>query len=155
MSGKIENRHALISLVDEVSRLSGRLKSVFAESRRTVGLGDSELMVLNAVVEAERPPTASQIGRSLGFPRQLVQRAANALLTDRLIEGRLNPDHKRAPLLVPTKAGIARKRAVDELADRIAKGLSDGLDEVAIRKTAKRLGKLRVQLEEHLRDRED
>ena len=99
MDGPFDSRNALVGLVDEIARLNGRLKSAFAASRRAVGLGDSEIMVLNAVVEAERPPTVAQIGRSLGHPRQIIQRAANSLVADGLIETRPNPDHKRAALL--------------------------------------------------------
>ena len=69
MDGQFDSRNALIGLVDEVTRLSGRLKSTFAASRREAGLNESEMMVLNAVVEASRPPTVPQIGRSMGQPR--------------------------------------------------------------------------------------
>src|SRR6476619_7051571 len=102
MDGKFDSRHALVGLVDEVLRLGGRLKSTFAGARRAAGLGESESMVLNAVVEADRAPTVSQIGRSLGQPRQIVQRAANALVEAGLIATAPNPDHKRAPLLLPS-----------------------------------------------------
>ena len=71
MRGKFDSRHPLIGLSDELIRLNGRLKGRFAGARRSEGLGDSELTVLNAVVEADRPPTVPQIGRSLGQPRQI------------------------------------------------------------------------------------
>ena len=101
-------RHPLTSLVDELARLHGRFKSAFAAARDETGLGSTELLVLNAVVEAERPPTVPQIGRSFGQPRQLVQRAANSLIARGLIEAAPNPDHKRAVLLRATEAGLRR-----------------------------------------------
>lgn len=151
MDGKFDSRHALVGLVDEVSRLNGRLKSLFADSRRTVGLGQSDSMVLNAVVEADRPPTVPQIGRSLGFPRQLVQRAANALVTQGLIETLPNPDHKRAPLLSPTAAGVALKRQADAEAERIASALAGVIDQAAVRSAAVALRGVRKQIEAGLR----
>ena len=151
MDGQFDSRNALISLVDEVTRLSGRLKSTFAEARRTVGLGDSEMMVLNAVVEADRAPTVSQIGRSFGQPRQLVQRAANALVEAGLLETLPNPDHKRAVLLRATAKGIALKREADAIADAIAGQLMNGLDHDATRAATLALRAVRKQLEAHMR----
>lgn len=152
MHGKFESRHPLIALVDEVHRLGGRLKSLFGDARRVVDLGDSELMVLNAVVEAERPPTVSQIGRSLGQPRQIVQRAANALQASALIATASNPDHKRAPLLVPTEAGTAIKRQADARADAIAAQLAAGFSSDDLRDLAQGLNRVRRQLEAQMRE---
>src|SRR6267142_768778 len=70
----------LVCLVDEVMRLQGRFKSIFAVSDGVTGLPSMELTVLTAVVEAAGAPTVPQIGRSLGRPRQVIQRAANAFL---------------------------------------------------------------------------
>jgi DNA-binding MarR family transcriptional regulator len=151
MSGKFDSRHPLVGLVDETSRLTGRLRSVFAESRQSVGLGDSEIMVLNAVVEADRAPTVAQIGRSLGHPRQLIQRAANSLREAGLIEAADNPDHKRAPLLKPTAAGVALKRKVDRMAEEIAERLMPALDENGVREATVALRALRRKLEARLR----
>src|ERR1700741_4434341 len=99
MHGKFDSRPRLVGLSDELIRLNGRLKGMFAGARRAEGLGDSELTVLNSVVEAERSPTGPQIARSLGQPRQIIQRATNSLIALGLIEAEPNPDHKRAVLL--------------------------------------------------------
>ena len=152
MSQRFDSRHPLVRLVDEVSRLNGRLKSVFAASRQSVGLGDSETMVLNAVVEAERPPTVAQIGRSLGHPRQIVQRAANSLRDAGLIEARDNPDHKRAPILQPTARGTALKRKADMTAESIAESLLPALDLANVREATAALCTIRQQIETRLRD---
>lgn len=145
------SRHPLIGLIDEVVRTGARLRSVFAATRRQTGLGESEFTVLNAVVEAVRAPTVAQIGRSLGRPRQLVQRAANSLVESGLIETAYNPDHKRAPLLIPTDQGIALKRAADTRGDEIAARLGEGLDLTQIEAVTERLGAVRKELEARLR----
>lgn len=152
MYGPFDSRHPLVGLVDETSRLSGRLKSVFAASRQAVGLGDSEIMVLNAVVEAERAPTVAQIGRSLGPPRQLIQRAANSLKDAGLIEMIDNPEHKRAQLLRPTNKGIALKREADAKAEAIAEELIPALGMDDVREATAALREIRKQLESRLRE---
>ena len=152
MNGKFDSRHPLVALSDELIRLNGRLRSVFAEARRDAGLGDSELGVLNAVVEADHPPTVPQIGRSFGQPRQLVQRAANSLVDAGLIETQPNPDHKRAVLLRATDKGIALKRRIDAEADARAAAMAKGIDSDAIRDAASALHTIRRQLEGSLRE---
>ena len=151
MHGKFDSRHPLVGLSDELIRLNGRLKSLFADARRGAGLGDSEMGVLNAVVEADRPPTVPQIGRSFGQPRQLVQRAANGLIAAGLIEAMPNPDHKRAVLLRATGKGLALKREIDALADAKAAEVALGLDADAVRAAASALGEIRRGLEAQLR----
>lgn len=151
MNGKFDSRHPLVGLVDETSRLTGRLKSVFAQSRQSAGLNDSEIMVLNAVVEADQAPTVAQIGRSLGHARQLIQRAANALRDAGLLDMVDNPGHKRAPLLAPTARGIALKRQTDLRAEEIAEQLMPALDENGVREATLALRALRRQLEARLR----
>jgi len=155
MRGQADSRNPLVGLVDEIGRLNGRLKSAFAASRRAAGLCESEMTVLNAVVEAERSPTASQIGRSLGHPRQLNQRAANALMARGLIEPVANPDHKRAALLRATGKGSALKRTADLRADRIADALAPALDLEGVRGAVLALRAIRRQLEARLRGVED
>ncbi len=154
MENRFDSRNPLVGLVDEISRLNGRLKSVFAETRRSVGLGDSEMMVLNAVVESERAPTVPQIGRSLGHPRQLIQRAANALVADGLITTTPNPDHKRAALLVATDKGLALKQRADAQADTVASVLTHQMDVAPISAATTALRDIRKQLEARLRAEE-
>lgn len=151
MSGKFDSRHPLVGLSDELIRLNGRMKSMFAGARRSEGLGDSELTVLNAVVEADRPPTVPQIGRSLGQPRQIVQRAANSLMEAGLIEAGPNPDHKRAVLLLPTAQGTALKREMDARADAIAETVVGDLDADLVRRATAALRDIRKELEARLR----
>lgn len=151
MHGRFDSRHPLVGLSDELIRLNGRLKSLFNGARRDAGLGDSELGVLNSVVEAEHPPTVSQIGRSIGQPRQLIQRAANSLVEEGLIETLPNPDHKRAVLLRATERGIAVKREVDGHADETAESVWAASNSDGVREATKALRAIRQQLEAQLR----
>lgn len=154
MVGKFDSRHPLVGLSDELIRLNGRMKALFAGTRRAEGLGDSELSVLNAVVEADRLPTVPQIGRSFGQPRQIVQRATNSLIAAGLIEAVPNPDHKRAVLLCATEQGTALKREIDARADETAETVAAGIDLENIRVATVALRMVREQLEERLRSGE-
>lgn len=120
----MSNAHSdLVLLYDAVARLHGRLRESFAAARAGSGLSDMEHTVLAAVVEAGRAPTVPQIGRALGHPRQVIQRAANALQAAGLIAPAPNPDHKRAALLIATDQGRAVQAAANRKASRVADGL--------------------------------
>lgn len=112
--------HPLIQLVDEVTRLQGRIKSLFNEVHSDTGLKTMENVVLTAIVEADSPPTVPKIGRSLGHPRQVIQRAVNDLVDDGFLERLANPDHKRAPLFAVTAKGLKLKQRSDSQALAVA-----------------------------------
>ncbi|MEZ5709920.1 MAG: helix-turn-helix domain-containing protein [Blastomonas sp.] len=142
----------LIALIDQLSRLQGRLRGLFAGLDSAAGLSRMEMTVLTAVAEAERAPTVPQIGRSLGHPRQVVQRAANTLIEAGLIDTRDNPDHKRAMLLVATDRGRAMKQAANAQAAEIAQGVMPWLDAGEVREAARLLERIRKGLDAHRRD---
>lgn len=142
----------LIQLVDEVSRLQGRIGSLFAAVHAESGLKSMEDLVLNAVCEADSPPTVPQIGRSLGHPRQVIQRAVNDLSRDGLIERLPNPDHKRAPLLTVTGRGKQLKALTDGLALGIANAFLQQDDPGRCERLAKELREVRRALEAFSRE---
>ena len=155
MNDATRHTNPLIALIDGTSRLQGRLKGAFTDSRLSTGLGETEMTVLNAVAEAPSPPTVPQIGRALGHPRQVIQRAANALITAGLIATRDNPDHKRAVLLIPTDKGVALKQEANHRAAAIAADLLTGVDAELVAEATRLLEKVRHQLEAHLRTKKD
>jgi len=148
-----ERPEPLIALIDSLSRLQGRLSSTFAGAQ-PAGLSPTEMTVLNAVTGAARPPTVPQIGRSLGHARQVIQRAANALLAAGLIEAHPNPDHKRASLLVATSRGLEVKAEADVRGAAIAHSLEAAVDAAAVRQAVRLLDELRAQLDEQARSTE-
>jgi len=141
---------SLIALFDSLSRLRGRLSSAFALARPE-GLTLTELTVLVAVAGAAHPPTVPQIGRSLGHPRQVIQRAASALVAAGLIETRPNPGHKRASLLVCTRRGRTVKAKADARGSAIARELETVVDTALAARATRLLDELRAQLDEHAR----
>lgn len=125
-----------IRLLDEIARARGRISSAFADGRTLSGLSDLEMVVLNAVTGAAHPPTVPQIGRSLGHARQVIQRAAAALVAQGLAQWIANPDHKRAHRLAATEAGTAIKAEADAhglaVAERITATMDAGVLEQAV-----------------------
>lgn len=143
--------HPMIRLADELIRLNARLRTVFAGVTATTGLAAMELTVLTAVTEARAAPTVAQIGRSIGHPRQVIQRATNALLAAGLLETAANPNHKRAPILRATAAGRALKARADKLALESADAALRELDTAQCERLADELHDLRGRIEAHLR----
>lgn len=142
-----DSHSAPIRLLDALARLQGRLHSTFAEVREGSGLSRMEHTVLAAVVEAATAPTAAQIGRALGHPRQVIQRAANALQAKDLIVLADNPDHKRANLLRATPAGAAMQAAANARAEAISARLLQQVDASRFARTIDQIEAIRAQLD--------
>ncbi len=144
----------LIQLVDEMARIQGRVKHLFRGVREESGLGSTDGLVLAAILEAERPPTVPQIGRSLGHPRQVIQRAVNKLEDQGLIDKLPNPDHKRAPLLAATPQGIEFKQRSDRRALAVAEKFLAEVDPQQFARLAEELTGARRAIERYLRERD-
>lgn len=115
-------------LVSEIFFLHGWLIQVFGTLKDSVGLTGTEALTLYAVVNSGKPVTVPQIGRTLGHARQVIQRAANALVQRGFLETLDNPAHKRAVLLVATKAGREISQGFDTAARTVSQSLAEGLD---------------------------
>lgn len=93
-----------------IFKLNGQMLEAGERLTRPVGLTVAWWQVLGAVLR--RPDTASAIARQMGLARQSVQRVANRLIQEGLMESRPNPHHKRAPILAPTDAGFDAIRRI-------------------------------------------
>jgi DNA-binding MarR family transcriptional regulator len=144
-------RHPVVALIDELVRTHGRLKGVFANVNDASGLSSMESTVLAAVVEAPSPPTVPQIGRSLGYSRQVIQRAANVLMERGLVEAAPNPSHKRAVLLLPTNRGRKLKKRAEAHAIDEMEPLLRSIDSTRCHRVAGELRELRGEIEAYLR----
>lgn len=139
---------------DEVARLRGRMRALYADTRAQSGLPEMELTVLTAVANAASAPTVAQIGRSLGHPRQVVQRAANRLAELGLVGFADNPEHKRASLIVATEAGRALKAADHARAEVVTRAVLARVDAPAFADAAERMHAIRSEIEAYLKERD-
>lgn len=153
MSGKQKQYHPVIALIDEVLRLNSRLRTIFEGTTEFTGLSSMQFTVLTAVTESRSAPTVPQIGRSLGHPRQVIQRAANVLVAEGLIDTQDNPNHKRAPVLVATEAGRRLKQEADQRAIASADELLTTIDIPDCETLTGELHDLRGKIEAHIKSR--
>jgi len=146
-----DQAHLFIRLLDELARARGRTMAAFRDLRVARGLTEVENVVLTAVTGADQPPTVPQIGRSLGHPRQVIQRAADTLVARGLIAWRDNLDHKRARLLVPTATGEQIRQLSDQAGLERAARLAASIDPALLAATVAGLHTIRAAIEANLR----
>lgn len=151
MNGASRPADLMIQLIDEILRGRSRLlgSETFYDPPELKGLPGT---VLTAVVLAAHPPTVPQIGRSLGYPRQTIQRQADLLVERGLVRFVENPDHKRAHRLVATEAGRALHAAADDRSRRWAARFTRGLSAEKLAITVETLRLIRHRLETEARD---
>ena len=94
---------ALTGMIVEIFRFNGRLLAAGDRLTKPLGLTSSRWQVLGAI-EAQSLSVA-QIARNMGLARQNVQRLADALEREGIVEYAPNPDHKRAKLVGLTERG--------------------------------------------------
>ena len=105
-----------------VYRLNGHVLSIAEDLAGPVGLTGAWWQVLASVLR--EPMSVADISRFIGNTRQAVQRIADRLVDEGLVEFHDNPAHARAKLLAPTEKGRSAVRAIApahvEHADRLA-----------------------------------
>lgn len=99
----------------EVFRLNGLLLEAGDALTRPVGQTSARWQVLGVVQHG--PVTVPQVARTMGLTRQGVQRTADLLEEDSLIEYVENPHHRRAKLMRLTPKG---RKTLDYIARRHA-----------------------------------
>ena len=103
----------MVALIAECFRVNSRLQARADRMAREVGLTGTRWQVLNAVAQAPRPGTISDLARWMGLARQSVQQVANSLAADGLIAFRPNPKHRRASLVVVTDKALRLLEQLD------------------------------------------
>ncbi|MEN8238346.1 MAG: MarR family transcriptional regulator [Actinomycetota bacterium] len=117
-----EEQLLMSGIAKTVYRLNGHVLSIAEDLAGPVGLTGAWWQVLASVLRG--PMSVADISRFIGNSRQAVQRIADRLVEEGLVEFHDNPAHARAKLLAPTKRGRYAVRAIApahaELADRLA-----------------------------------
>lgn len=93
-----------------IFKLSGQMLAAGERLAAPAGITVAWWQVLGAVLR--QPLTAAGIARQMGITRQAVQRIANRLVAEGLLQASPNPAHKRSPLLAPTTDG---RSAIDRI----------------------------------------
>jgi DNA-binding MarR family transcriptional regulator len=113
-------------LVADVLECAGALRRYGDALTRPLGQTEVRWAVLSVLSGGAR--TVPQVARRLGVTRQSVQRVANLLAAEGLIESDANPDNARSPLFRLSERGeevlTAITRAADPWLHRIGEELS-------------------------------
>ncbi|KQR98766.1 MarR family transcriptional regulator [Williamsia sp. Leaf354] len=104
-------------------RLNGQFLALADDLAAPAGLTATRWQVLGAVVSEPLP--VSQIARDMGITRQSVQRTADLLAHDGLVEYLPNPAHRRAKLVTPTVEGREAMARISPGHARAAARLTD------------------------------
>jgi DNA-binding MarR family transcriptional regulator len=100
-------------LVLETFRLNGRLLAAGDKLTSGLHLSSARWQVLGEVIAG--PLTVAQIARNKGLTRQSVQRIANILAEEGLVEFVPNPNHRRALLVAITDWGRSKYESAMQL----------------------------------------
>ncbi|GAB5382688.1 MAG: MarR family winged helix-turn-helix transcriptional regulator [Aliiglaciecola sp.] len=89
----------------ETFKLSGLLITTGDQLVKELNLTSARWKILGALIEGRSSMTVPEIARTMGQSRQAVQRLANEMADDRLIESVENPKHQKAKLICITDRG--------------------------------------------------
>src|ERR671917_1245072 len=109
------NAEEVDRLVADVLECAGALRRYGDALTRPLGQTEVRWAVLSVLSGGGR--TVPQVARRLGVTRQSVQRVANLLAAEELIESAPNPDNARSPLFLLNKRGEEVLAAITRAAD--------------------------------------
>lgn len=144
MSERTQAAEVFSELAVEVFRINGLLLESGDRLTRPVGLTSSRWQVLGVVDHGLA--SVAQVAREMGMTRQGVQRTADLLAGDGLIEYVENPHHRRAKLMKMTDRGRDALDYVTERQVEWANRVSEGLSIEELRITIETLRSLREKL---------
>lgn len=140
----------LFVMIGELLLANGRMKSAFAQAIAATGLTQMAYQTFVLISDSAEPTTVPELGRRLGHPRQVMQRAVNELIAAGLIETLPNPQHKRIRLLRLTGSGRLFKQDSDVRVIATARALLKHVDNDRCRRIARELGALRQEIDAFL-----
>ena len=97
----------LTEVILEAFKLNGLLVSAGDRLGKDLGVTSARWKVLGALSDEASGLSVSEIAKKMGQSRQAVQRLANEMVEDGLLDTQVNPKHERAKLHLLTKKGAA------------------------------------------------
>jgi DNA-binding MarR family transcriptional regulator len=139
------SRDTIPFLVADIYQLAGAFRRWGDSIAAEVGQTQTRWQVLSAASAGDR--TVAELARRLGISRQGVQRTADLLVTDGLVQYAKNPDNERSPHLCLTRAGTQSLATLTAAAGAYHEQLAEGLTMKELEIALVVLRKLRMQLE--------
>lgn len=140
-------REALNALIDEIFQANGRLLNEGDRLTAEMGLTGARWQVMAALDLESRPLTVAQIARRMGLQRQSVQRLANILVEQGILQYHPNPEHKRARLVAFTGKGRESFTRMDAMQLEWANQVTPRFSAEELEQAAQLLKRLRECLE--------
>lgn len=137
----------LTDLILETFRANGELLAAGDRLVADLNLTSARWQVLGAMGMTSRALPVAHIARDMGLSRQAVQRLANELAAQNLVQFEPNPNHQRAKLVVMTAQGQAVFDAAMARQGPWADALADGLSATEIDTALRVLRTLRERLQ--------
>lgn len=135
---------AFTELILETFQFNGRLLAAGDRLTKPLGLTSSRWQVLGAI--ETQSLSVAQIARKMGLARQNVQRLADVLEKEGIVEYAPNPDHKRAKLVGLTQRGRTASKKLGVLQEQWANGTASGVSAPEIQAALSVVRKLRSRL---------
>ena len=145
MKKRTPQGETLTDIILETFRLNGALLEAGNALTKPFELTSARWQIMGPV--SEQPLTVAQVARRMGLARQGVQRIVNDLKRLGMVTFESNPDHKRAPLIVVTKKGLATMAELNAAQSAWVNELANGLNERQLGQTLRVLQSVREQLE--------
>ncbi len=136
---------AVFRLMMEVIQTFHRLRAVGAEEGAVSAGGGGSWGLMRSLAEGGEQ-TVPEIARARPVSRQHIQKLADELAAEGLVEFVGNPAHKRSKLLRLTPAGRTRYAATSARIQEIADALGRGLDAKEVGAAADLLAALKARL---------
>lgn len=137
---------ALSELVGESVRLHGRLLAASDRMSRDLGLSGARWQLMSVLGRSSTPVTISEAARWMGLARQSVQRVADALAAEGLLEYLPNPNHRRAQHARLTPHGRVLLGRLDRRRYRWADEVAEDLNIAELEAAVRLLGTVRRRL---------
>jgi DNA-binding MarR family transcriptional regulator len=109
-----EQGQLFTQIILELFKLNGLLIVEGDRLTKAFGMSSARWKVLGALALSPHPMTVSQIAHAMGQTRQGVQRLADAMQKDGILNYQNNPQHKRAKLVVLSNQGKKIFEALDK-----------------------------------------
>lgn len=145
VKSRIDKARLLTEVLNEVAYTYFPLRAAGDAMMERFGQTTAEWGLLRTLDE-RGPMTAAAVARSRPVARQWIQRLANQLEKQRLIEFIDNPEHRRAKLMRIAPAGTKLLRRITGAFREWANEMESDFDERAMRVTLGILRKLRERL---------
>jgi DNA-binding MarR family transcriptional regulator len=141
MPRKTEATSLMRELALEIFKLNGLLLEEGARSTAGTVLTGQRLRVLGVLRRAAAPLTVPQVAREIGLARQSIQRLADLLVDDGLVEFRDNPGHATSRLLALSERGEAVYASLEVRIEDSNASMANGLGQAELEQA---LGLLRA-----------